>query len=136
MTHRILFGVVGAVIFVTAIQGHHSISGVYDTSRSITIEGTVTQFQFINPHPFVTMTAETRNDGKQQWRLELDNRFELVEIGMNERTIKPGDRIAVSGNPGRNQATSLYVLRLDRPADGLRYEQIGFTPRIAFPDKR
>ena len=115
---------------VLAAYAHHSISGVYDSSRQVTIEGITTQFHFINPHPFVVM--ETRNSsGAQQWRLEMDNRSELVEVGMNSETLKPGDRIVVSGSPGRTQSQSLYIRRLDRAADGFRYEQVGSSPRIS-----
>ena len=109
---------------------------MYDTTKEITLEGVITQFQFVNPHPFVTVSVETRNDDKQQWRMELDNRSELTEIGVNSATLKPGDRVVVIGSPGRSQAQILYIRRLDRPADGLRYEQIGASPHIQFPAKR
>jgi hypothetical protein len=62
----------------------------------------------------------------------LDNRWELVAIGMTEETLKPGDRLVLSGSVGRNQPRSLYVMRLDRPADGFWYEQVGMSPRIGF----
>jgi len=120
----------GIAMPVLAAYAHHSISGVYDSSRQVTIEGIITQFHFINPHPFVVM--ETRNSsGAQQWRLEMDNRSELVEVGMNSETLKPGDRIVVSGSPGRTQSQSLYIRSLDRAADGFRYEQVGSSPRIS-----
>jgi hypothetical protein len=117
-----------------AAQAHHSISGVYDTSRQVTIEGAVTEFRFVNPHPFlmmdVTVAAQT-----QSWRLEVDNRWELVAIGVTAETWKSGDSIVVTGFPGRTQPHSLYVRSLDRPADGLRYEQVGSNPRIRFPSQ-
>ena len=125
----------GLALPVLGAYAHHSIAGVYDSSRQVTIEGIITQFHFINPHPFVVM--ETRNSsGAQQWRLEMDNRSELVEVGMNSETLKPGDRIVVSGSPGRTQSQSLYIRRLDRAADGFRYEQVGTSPRISVPSRQ
>ena len=115
------------------VSAHHSLTGSYDTSREITIEGVVTQFQFVNPHPFVTISVEARNGEKQLWQLELDNRSELVQIGMNSGTLKRADRVVVTGSPGRGDAKTVYVRRLDRPVDGLRYEQIGSTPSIQIP---
>jgi len=135
MRRWVLLAVTGLVLWIAPAQAHHSISGMYDTSREITLEGVITQFQFINPHPFVTVSVETRND-EQHWRMELDNRSELTEIGMNAATLKPGDRVVVIGSPGRSQGQILYIRRLDRPADGLRYEQIGASPHIQFPKKR
>ncbi len=60
----------------------------------------------------------------------MDNRSELAEIGMTSQTLKPGDRIVVTGNPARTKSQSLYIRKLDRPADGFRYEQVGSSPRI------
>jgi hypothetical protein len=119
----------------TGMNAHHSLSGSYDTSREITVEGVITQFQFVNPHPFVTISVEARNGEKQLWRLEMDNRSELTQIGMNSGTLKPGDRVVVSGSPGHSDARTVYIRRLDRPVDGLRYEQIGSTPSIQIPAK-
>jgi hypothetical protein len=47
----------------------------------------------------------------------------------------PADRIVVTGSVAREQASSLYVRRLDRPADGFRYEQVGSSPRVRLPKR-
>ena len=116
-------------IAVIPVRAHHSLTE-YDSSTRVTIEGVVARFQFINPHPFVNVTVVNEKGKKEEWRLELDNRFELEAIGMTSRTLQPGDHIVVSGMRGRTQLTNLYVRRLDRPADGFWYEQVGSTPRI------
>jgi hypothetical protein len=85
----------------------------------------------VQPHPFVVVEIKDGRD-TARWRGELDNRWELVAIGMTEETLKPGDRLVLSGSVGRNQPRSLYVMRLDRPADGFWYEQVGMSPRIGF----
>jgi hypothetical protein len=118
---------------ILATYAHHSIAGAYDSSQQVTIEGIVTQFQFINPHPFLTMDVKHASGTVQQWRLEMDNRSELAQIGVTGQTLKPGDRVVVSGSPGRAQAQSLYIRRLDRPTDGFWYEQVGSSPRIRAP---
>ena len=111
------------------VHAHHSISGVYESSRKASVEGVVAEFHFVNPHPFVTLI--THADGStERWQLEMDNRFELARIGMTSETLKPGDRIIVTGNPSRTQSQSLYILSLDRPEDGYGYEQVGNSPRI------
>ena len=123
------FGI-GAAVRATAAHAHHSIANVYDDSQRVTLEGVVTRFQFVNPHPFVVMEVSNPNSNGQQWMLEMDNRSELVEIGFDSATLKPGDRIVVSGSPARTQRQSLYIRRLDRPADGFNYQQIGNRPSI------
>lgn len=130
MERRILSIVVAYVLFGVAIHAHHSISAIYDDSQRMTIEGVVAHVRFINPHPFFVMDVKAGNETMQQWRLEMDNRRELVEIGFTSETLKQGDRIVVMGSLARRQAHSLYIRRLDRPADGFWYEQIGSSPRI------
>ena len=125
----VLFALAGAIPFA-AVQAHHSIAAVYDSARQITVEGTVTEFQFVNPHPVLIIAAVTDGGEPQQWRLEMDNRSELVEIGITAETFKAGDRVVASGSAARTKMPGLYLLKLDRPADGLLYEQIGYSPRI------
>jgi hypothetical protein len=114
----------------TVTHAHHSIAGMYDESRRVTLDGIVVQFQFVNPHPFVMVDVRDANGSAQTWKLEMDNRHELVDVGMTGQTLKSGDRLVVTGSPGRTQPHDLYVRRLERPADGFLYEQIGTSPRV------
>ena len=115
----------------TLAQGHHSIAAAYDRDRPVKLDGVLVQFAMVQPHPYVVVEIKDGRD-TARWRGELDNRWELVAIGMNEETLKPGDRVVLSGSIGRNQPRTLYVWRLDRPADGFWYEQVGMSPRIGF----
>ena len=130
--HRRLFSIATSIaaFAATAIHAHHAISSYYDSSRRVTIDGFVTQFQLINPHPFLFVEVKDEGGRPQPWRLEMDNRGELAEIGVTSATFRPGDRVIVSGSLGRTDPRSLYVLRLDRPVDGFWYEQVGTSPRI------
>jgi hypothetical protein len=114
------------------VFAHHSLTGSYDTSASITVEGTVRDFQFVNPHPylFVEVTRADKTPLKQRWKMEMDNRSELTGIGMSNSTLKSGDKVTVSGSPGRDDQPILYIRRLDRPADGFWYEQVGSDPKM------
>lgn len=115
----------------TLAQGHHSIAAAYDRDRPVKLDGVLVQFAMVQPHPYVVVEIKDGRD-TARWRGELDNRWELVAIGMNEETLKPGDRVLLNGSIGRNQPRTLYVWRLDRPADGFWYEQVGMSPRIGF----
>ena len=115
-----------AVAWMSVASAHHSFAGVYDSARSVSLEGVVTEFLFIHPHPFLVI----RVGQGESWRAEMDNRFELADIGVTAQTFKPGDRVHFSGIPGRKEPHILYLMKLERGSDGLRYEQVGFTPRI------
>ena len=112
-----------------AADAHHSIVGVYDSSREDTVDGVVTQFMFVYPHP-VLLVDVRRNGAPERWELEMDNRGELADVGFTETTLKPGDRVVVSGSLARREPRRMYIRRLDRPADGFGYEQVGNRPRV------
>jgi hypothetical protein len=117
---------VAALGVPAVVAAHHSIAGMYDNQRPVTIDGVVTQFQFVSPHPFMDL-RDTRTS--QTWRFEMDSRGELARIGMDEQTLKPGDRLVVTGSLARREANRAYVERLQRPADGYGFEQVRNTPR-------
>jgi hypothetical protein len=118
-----------------AAQAHHSISGMYDSRRDVRVEGVVTQFEFVNPHAFITLDVAQAGSAPQRWRIELDDRGELSDIGLTAQTLRPGDRVIVVGSPARREANRLYLGRLDRPADGFSFEQVGGRPRLRSPGR-
>jgi hypothetical protein len=117
-----------AAVWSGAAEGHHSFANIYDSEQTVTLNATVREFQFIHPHPFLVVEVMTESGTRQTWRGEMDNRFELEAIGITRITFRPGDRVIVRGSPGRNQAFIFYLWRLDRPADKVRYQQVGSTP--------
>ena len=115
-----------------AAEAHHSIAGMYDEGHPVTLDGSVLEFHFVNPHPFVLLQVKDSSGRDQTWKLELDNRWELVDVGMSATTLKPGDRLTVTGGPAYKQSNAMYVRRMQR-ADGFRYEQVGFSPKVSGP---
>ena len=120
----------GALIIEATVEAHHSIAGAYDTRREVRIEGVVTQFEFINPHAFLTVEVREAGRAPQRWRVELDDRGELSEIGMTAQTLAPGHQVIVTGSPARRGANQMYLVRLDRPADGYSFEQVDGRPTL------
>ena len=126
---RIVFFALMAA-WASIAAGHHSFGAVYDSARSVTLEGVVTEFLFVHPHPFLVIRVTPSGGTNESWRAEMDNRFELADIGVTAQTFKPGDRVRISGIPGRKEPHILYLMKLERGSDGLRYEQVGTSPRI------
>ena len=116
-------------LFASAAQAHHSLSN-YDQGRDVRADGVVEEFHFVNPHPVLMIGVTDPSGVRQIWRLEMDNLHELDEIGISRTTFKPGDRVTISGNPDRMEPREIYLRRLDRPYDGLHYEQIGSRPQL------
>jgi hypothetical protein len=136
MNRSILPAVLGIAFAGTTGAAHHSIAAVYDSNRPVRVNGTIVRIEFINPHPFIFVEVEAADGRAGEWRLEMDNRWELAAAGMTADTLRPGDRVVVAGSMARTQPNSLYIKRLERPSDGLLYEQIGSSPRIRRPSAR
>ena len=134
MTREIALRVVGLAVTGgimlagAAVQAHHSIAGAYDSSREATVEGVITQFRFVSPHPFIEL-KDVRTG--QPWQMELDNRREFEDIGVTADTLKAGDRVIVVGSMSRREANQMYARRLNRPADGFGFEEVGSRPRLS-----
>lgn len=119
-----------AMTWSGASIAHHSFASIYDSGRTVTVTGKVREFLFVHPHPFLLVEASNAAGELQVWRAEMDNRFELEDIGITRTTFRPGDQVIISGSPGRSQHAILYMWRLERPADQLRYQQTGGTPSL------
>jgi len=91
---------------------HHGLAA-YD-SRSITLEGTVGDFQFIQPHPIITIDVKDENGNIAKWSVEMSSPNHLVRYGWNSHKLKVGDRITVTGNPAKNGSNLLSLHKISR----------------------
>ena len=107
--------------FAGLAWAHHSIDADFTPGASVTINATAKEFRFINPHPYVTAVEVGAAGETKEWKLMLDDRWELVESGFSRSTIQPGDELIVSGRPSRREPSTLYVRTLKRPSDGFVY---------------
>ncbi len=112
-----------AVMVVFLVSGaaalaHHSFTATYDESRTIRVEGTLVQFLFRNPHSFVHVMAPDDNGDMQRWGVEWGGLGVLSGQGVTRDSLKPGDHVIITGNPGRNAGEHRIRMRsLLRPED-------------------
>lgn len=92
-----------AMILFSAIAAyaHHSFAATYDQKQTVTITGKMVQFSFRNPHSFVQVEVD---DGKEKvrWAVEWAGAAQLANSGIQNDTLKYGDTVVITGNPGRN----------------------------------
>jgi hypothetical protein len=85
----------------TAAFAHHSFAATYDQKQTITITGKMVQFSFRNPHSFVQVEVDDGKD-KVRWAVEWAGAAQLANSGIQNDTLKYGDTVVITGNPGRN----------------------------------
>jgi hypothetical protein len=100
-------------------SAHHSFAAEYDANKPITITGTVTKLEWMNPHArFYVDVKET--DGKiTHWNFELGAIPVLVKQGWRRDSLKPGDEVTVEGSRAKDGSTTGNA-RVVKLADGRR----------------
>ena len=83
---------------------HHGSNVSYHTDQTMTIAGTVTEWEFINPHPQIYFDVKTETGGIAHWAAELlptPSMMKNMKVGWSRTTMKPGDQIVLVCNPPR-----------------------------------
>jgi hypothetical protein len=103
---RICAVIVAASILCGAkmMTAHHSFA-MFDTSKSTTLTGTVTTFEWTNPHAYIELDVP-EGTGVKHWSIEMGSTSILMQSGWKFKDLKHGDKITVrisplkSGEPG------------------------------------
>jgi Family of unknown function (DUF6152) len=109
------------IVTVATARSHHAFSPVYDAKRTITVEGVVTQFRFVNPHAMMLMDVKDKAGKVVKWNVEFAGRLNLEEAGWTADSIKPGEHVKVTGNPTWTGSQRMAFVKLVR-ADGTALE--------------
>jgi hypothetical protein len=118
----LLFVLPMLALTVTRAGSHHAFSPVYDAKRTITVEGVVTQFRFVNPHAMMLMDVKDKKTGEVvKWNVEFAGRLNLEEAGWTADSIKAGEKVTVTGNPAWKSSQRMAFVKLHR-ADGTTLE--------------
>ncbi len=112
----------GSLLLLTTGSAHHSIDADFTPGSEVTITAVVTEFRFINPHPYVKAREVGAAGDAKEWMLLLDDRWEMVEAGFTRSTFQPGDVLVVTGKPSRREPSNLYVVIMERQSDGFVYQ--------------
>lgn len=124
MRARFLVFALTLVAAASPVRAHHSFAATYDEGKTVKIEGRLVQFQFRNPHSFVYVTAPDPAGQMQRWTVEWGGGGQLDSQGITRETLRPGDHIVITGNPGRNPADyRVRLVTLLRPSDGFGWGQ-------------
>jgi hypothetical protein len=85
----------------TVLTAHHSFA-MFDTTKTVTISGTVTVFQWTNPHAYIELDAPEARGGQKHWTIEMGSPSILLQSGWKYKDLKFGDKLKVDISPLRN----------------------------------
>lgn len=110
----------------TAVLAHHSYA-MFDMSQTVTLQGTIRDFQWTNPHSWIWIDVPDAKGAAAQWGIEGMSPNYLARRGWSKHTLKPGDKVSMLIHPlkGAQHGGSFMSVTL---ADGSVMRQSGGPP--------
>ncbi len=113
---RTLFLALALVAGTGTLLAHHS-TAMYDMNTPVTVTGTVTRFEWTNPHAFIYMDVKGENGKTEEWAIEMMSLNHLKGYGWTRDMVKPGDVISCTGGRAKNGLPTM-LSSLMKLADG------------------
>jgi hypothetical protein len=111
-----------AFVWGSGAWAHHSFAATYIVDKEIKIEGKLVEFLYRNPHSFVKVEAPDDKGQMQTWAVEWGGGAQLSRDGVSRDSLKPGDHVIVTGNPGRDpEDHRIRMHSITRPSDGWKW---------------
>ena len=92
-----------SLLLASAAWAHHSQSE-YDLRGKVEVEGAVTKVEWRSPHAWIYVDVVNDKGEKVNWSFELPSPVTLMRRGWTRDSLKPGDRVKVTGAPAKNFA--------------------------------
>jgi hypothetical protein len=119
---RVLLAVAVALMIGVPVAAHHSFAAYYFEDQTVTIEGDVVEFDFRAPHAWVHLNAADVSGTMRRFSAEWANPRRLTGDGITRDKIRAGDRVIITGSPGRTATDyKVHLKEIRRPADGWRW---------------
>jgi len=132
MSHRynqLWAAAVGILIVCIPLFAHHGAAS-FDTSKKLTLKGTVVEWFWANPHCFLRFDVKDENGQTVQWVVEAQSGPNIMPLGYTKQTFKPGDEVTVTLTPVRN-GKPLGRIQYVVLANGKKLGSVGDTPSSA-----
>jgi len=114
-----LAAVAGVLLTSGAALAHHSQVAVYHSNTEQKIEGELVQVMIRSPHSWVHVEAKDEKGEVQRFAVEWGGAAQLRNQGVDGKTLKIGDKVRITGRPGRNAMDHrLLMMFIERPSDG------------------
>jgi hypothetical protein len=101
---------VGVLMVSIPLFAHHG-AAVYDTTKSLMVKGTVTDWIWANPHCWLKVDAKDENGETVNWIIENQAPVNIANYGWSKATFKRGDEVVVEVQPYKNQSASAPIGR-------------------------
>ncbi|HEX4997597.1 MAG TPA: DUF6152 family protein [Terriglobia bacterium] len=120
-SRHIAWTVAFILVIVSGVYAHHSFAALFDVSRTINLTGQVTKLEFRSPHAYIYIKATDSAGASAEWQVETTTPGMLIRKGITPDTVRPGQKVSVSGNPTRDGRKIIRLLVITMP-DGKKID--------------
>jgi DNA/RNA endonuclease YhcR with UshA esterase domain len=108
------------------VWAHHSFAAAYDTTKQITVQGTIVQVRLTNPHSWFFLDVKDANTGAiQRWAFEAGTPSGMIRNGFKSSEIKAGTVVTIKGFHARDASQNAGMLQQLIMSDGKTYGMFG-----------
>jgi len=118
------FALLMVLVFAGVALAHHSVQSQFDIHKTVTVSGTVSKVEWINPHSYLTLNVKDASGNTQKWAFELGGAGALRRAGMSRADrggLKPGDEVTATALAARDGSNSGFLQEL-KVADGRTFK--------------
>ena len=124
---------VGLLLAAAPVWAHHAFSAEFDISKPLKIQGTLTQWEMINPHSWFHIDVKERDGTVASWLVEGGSPNQLIRLGVTKYTLRIGTEFVIEGYQAKD-GTNKAVGRNFVLANGQRLFLGGGAPGAGGPD--
>jgi hypothetical protein len=97
----IAIGVAGMMLAAAPALSHHS-AAMFDPEKIVTLNGTVKEFEYTNPHSWLYVVVRDEKGTDTLWGFEAEGPSSLMRAGIRQNSLQPGDQVTVRARPLRD----------------------------------
>ena len=117
--HALLSNLAALLAASAPAAAHHSFSAIFDSAKPVTLTGTVTRIEWMNPHTWIYLDVK-KDDGKvEAWAFEMGSPNRLMRYGWNQGSLPTGQTVTIAGSQARDGSLKAAVDTVTLP-DGKR----------------
>ncbi len=117
----LVLSAVAALALAVPASAHHSFA-MFDAEKTVSVTGTVKEFEWVNPHSWLRVTIDDQTTGRAaQWAFEMGSPGQQAQRGWKPDSLKPGDKVTISFHPLKDGSRGGQLLTAAYPNG----EQVG-----------